>query len=171
MNDLPAYRSRDLNYGNIVTLAAQPDKTALRPARLLARRCGFKLSSVLAGLLACAAFGPSRAATPTTDGAVEWVAYSGSASWYGASPRYRRTASGAPFNQNAMTAAHPWLPFGSKVRVTRRDTGHSIVVMINDRLPSKHHSIDLSLGAARQLGMVREGTAQVDLEPVEAPPS
>ena len=64
-----------------------------------------------------------------------------------------------------MTAAHPWLPFGTQVRVTRRDSGHSIVVTINDRLPSKKHIIDLSVGAAKQLGMLRQGTTQVELAP------
>ena len=102
-------------------------------------------------------------------GSSAWHGQSGQASYYGKAHHGKRTASGARFDQNAMTAAHPWLPFGTKVRVTRRDTGHSIVVVINDRLPSKRHIIDLSLGAARQLGMVREGTTQVDLEPAEAP--
>lgn len=94
-----------------------------------------------------------------------WTAESGSASWYAASRHTRRTASGAVYNQNAMTAAHPWLPFGAKVRVTRRDTGHSIIVTINDRLPARKHIIDLSVGAAKQLGMIHQGTTHVDLEP------
>jgi len=64
-----------------------------------------------------------------------------------------------------MTAAHPWLPMGTKVRVTRRDTGQSIVVIITDRLPSRKHIIDLSFGAAQRLGVIRSGTAHVDLEP------
>lgn len=129
----------------------------------------------LAGLLACAATGSAVANTAIANTAVAsaeaedptraWTAETGSASWYAASRHARRTASGAVYNQNAMTAAHPWLPFGAKVRVTRRDNGQSIVVIITDRLPSKRHIIDLSVGAAKQLGMLRQGTTHVDLEP------
>jgi len=131
---------------------------------------------MLAGLIACATAAPAAAsgtkAAPTeqaTDGAGDTsrqlVAESGTASWYGQRHHGRRTASGARFDQHAMTAAHPWLPLGAKVKVTRRDTGQSIVVTITDRLPTRKHVIDLSYGAAQRLGVVRAGTAEVDLEP------
>ena len=112
-----------------------------------------------------AAVAERHAPAPDMADPPQWIGERGSASWYGKSPRYKRTASGERFNQHAMTAAHPWLPFGAKVRVTRRDTGHSIIVTINDRLPSKRHIIDLSVGAAQQLGMLREGTTQVEITP------
>ena len=105
---------------------------------------------------------PPPALAPEQPG---WTGETGSASWYAQSKHSRRTASGERYNQNAMTAAHPWLPFGAKVRVTRRDTGQSIIVVINDRLPSKRHIIDLSVGAAKQLNMISRGTAPVELEP------
>ena len=95
---------------------------------------------------------------------------SGEASWYGGWHQGRPTSSGEPFNQNAMTAAHPRLPLGSRVRVTLRDTGRSVVVTINDRLPPRpHRIIDLSRGAAARLGMVDQGVGDVTLAPVGAP--
>ena len=69
---------------------------------------------------------------------------------------------------NGMTAAHRTLPFGTKVKVTNMDTGKSVVVRINDRGPFKDDRvIDLSLGAAKQLGLISMGTARVILRIVE----
>ena len=90
---------------------------------------------------------------------------SGTASWYGPGFHGRRTASGEKFNQNALTAAHRSLPFGTKVRVTNMRNGRSVIVRINDRGPfSGGRIIDLSRGAARAIGMVSSGTAPVRLE-------
>lgn len=84
------------------------------------------------------------------------------ASWYGPGFHGRKTASGERFNQNALTAAHKSLPFGTRVKVTNRRTGRSVVVRINDRGPFvAGRVIDLSRGAARAMGMT--GTAPVDL--------
>ena len=63
----------------------------------------------------------------------------------------------------AMTAAHPWLPLGTKVLVTMEQTGRAVVVTITDRLPSGRRVIDVSLGAARALGFVGQGLAEVSL--------
>lgn len=93
-------------------------------------------------------------------------AQSGIASYYGKAHHGKRTASGVRFDQNAMTAAHPTLPFGTRVKVTHVGSNRSIVVTINDRLPSRRRIIDLSYGAAQQLGMIRQGIAQVVLTPV-----
>ena len=69
----------------------------------------------------------------------------GLASWYGPNFHGKRTASGAIFNQNALTAAHKSLPFGSKVKVTNLSNKKSVVVTINDRGPFKAgRIIDLS---------------------------
>ena len=57
------------------------------------------------------------------------------ASWYGAKFHGRTTASGEPYDMNAMTAAHPSLPFGTKVRVTNLENGRAVVLRINDRGP------------------------------------
>ncbi|MFI0472547.1 septal ring lytic transglycosylase RlpA family protein [Halomonas sp. HMF6819] len=86
----------------------------------------------------------------------------GVASFYSDRFQGATTASGEAFDQQALTAAHPSLPFGSKVLVTRPDTGQEVEVLINDRGPFvKGRIIDLSKRAARQLGIVRRGTAPV----------
>jgi rare lipoprotein A len=86
---------------------------------------------------------------------------SGIASWY----RDHRTASGERFKLNALAAAHRSLPFGSKVRVIDLKTGKSIIVRINDRGPYiRGRIIDLTVGAARELGMYHRGIARVRVE-------
>ncbi len=90
--------------------------------------------------------------------------YSGMASYYG-SESGSRTASGARFNPSAMTAAHRTLPFGTKVRVTNRRNGRSVIVTINDRGPFiRGRIIDLSSGAAGVIGMRSSGVAPVSVE-------
>ena len=90
--------------------------------------------------------------------------FSGKASYYG-NESGSRTASGARFNQNAMTAAHRSLPFGTKLRVTHR--GQSVVVTINDRGPFiKGRVLDLSTGAARAIGLTGAGVGHVTAEVV-----
>lgn len=91
-------------------------------------------------------------------------AMTGLASYYGSG---ERTATGEHFDPSGMTAAHRTLPFGTRVRVTRVDTGDSVVVRINDRGPFKPgRVIDLSEGAARNLGITDVGLANVRLEVV-----
>jgi rare lipoprotein A len=76
----------------------------------------------------------------------------------------QRTANGERFEPKGLTAAHRSLPFGTKVRVTNVKTRKSVVVRINDRGPfKKHRVIDLSLGAASAIGLVRAGVAKVEL--------
>ncbi|WP_108520604.1 septal ring lytic transglycosylase RlpA family protein [Bradyrhizobium algeriense] len=88
--------------------------------------------------------------------------FSGKASFYG-NESGSKTASGQRFNQNAMTAAHRSLPFGTKVRVTYR--GQSVVVTINDRGPFiKGRVLDLSTGAARAVGLTGAGVGHVTAE-------
>ena len=89
----------------------------------------------------------------------------GEASWYGKDFHGRATASGEPYDMWAHTAAHRTLPFHAKVRVTLLATGASTVVRINDRGPFvKNRIIDLSLAAARDLGLDRTGTGRVRIE-------
>lgn len=89
----------------------------------------------------------------------------GMASWYGPGFHGRSSANGERFNQYAMTAAHKSLPFGTRVRVTNLNNGLSVVVRINDRGPYvRSRVIDLSAGAAQQIGMMSTGTAPVKLE-------
>jgi len=96
---------------------------------------------------------------------IVWVGEHGTASYYGAAHHGRKTASGVIFNQDALTAAHPWLPFGTKVRVTIHGTDRSVIVVVTDRLYSSTRIIDLSMGAAQHLGMIRQGLARVALTP------
>ncbi len=89
----------------------------------------------------------------------------GVASYYGRRFHGRLTANGERFNMRAMTAAHKTLPFGSMVRVTNRRNGRSVTVRINDRGPFiPGRTIDLSRGAAEQIGMISRGHARVELE-------
>ena len=75
------------------------------------------------------------------------------------------TASGEPYDKDAMTAAHRTLPFDAKVKVTNLANDKSVIVRINDRGPyAKHRIIDVSGAAARKLGMVDAGTAKVRIE-------
>ena len=74
----------------------------------------------------------------------------------------KRTANGERFNPMALTAAHRSLPFGTRVEVTNVKSGKSVVVRINDRGPFiKGRVIDLSLGAAKVVGLNRSGVAKV----------
>lgn len=86
----------------------------------------------------------------------------GGASWYGPGFNGKRAASGEIFNENAMTAAHRSLPFGTKVTVVDQRTGKEVQVTINDRGPF-HGSriIDLSKAAASELGFRNRGTTSV----------
>jgi rare lipoprotein A len=89
----------------------------------------------------------------------------GWASWYGPGFHGNRSASGEVYNQNALTAAHRSLPFGTQVRVTNLNNGVSVVVRINDRGPFvRGRIIDLSAAAARVLGMMGSGVAPVSVE-------
>jgi rare lipoprotein A len=90
--------------------------------------------------------------------------FSGMASFYG-NEAGSKTASGQRFNQNAMTAAHKTLPFGTKLRVTHG--GRSVVVTINDRGPFiRGRVLDLSTGAARAIGLTSRGVGHVTAEVV-----
>jgi len=101
-------------------------------------------------------------------GGVEFT-FSGMASWYGPGFHGRRSASGEVFNQNALTAAHRSLPFGTLVRVTNLNTGSSVVVRINDRGPYSYgRVIDLSAAAAQAIGLMRAGVAQVQVDVVNS---
>jgi rare lipoprotein A len=86
----------------------------------------------------------------------------GGASWYGPGFHGKKAASGQRFDQNAMTAAHKSLPFGTVVRVTDQRTGKSVNVTINDRGPfHRNRIIDLSKAAAAKLGIQNAGTGKV----------
>jgi rare lipoprotein A len=94
----------------------------------------------------------------------------GIASWYGPGFDGNRTANGEIYDMNGISAAHKTLPFGTIVRVVDLETGRSIVVRINDRGPFvEGRIIDLSKGAAENLGMIQRGIIPVGLRIVRWP--
>ncbi|MEJ1160437.1 septal ring lytic transglycosylase RlpA family protein [Prosthecomicrobium sp. N25] len=91
----------------------------------------------------------------------------GVASFYGGSHHGGPTASGERFNQNAMTAAHRTYPMGTRVKVTNLSNGKAVLLRINDRGPFvRGRIIDVSRGAAAQLGFIGSGVAKVRVERV-----
>lgn len=103
--------------------------------------------------------------TPASE---EIVYQSGEASWYGPGFDGNYTANGEIFNQYGISAAHPSLPFNTIVRVTNVENGRSLDVRINDRGPfAGHRILDLSRGAAEELGVVSTGVAYVEISIVE----
>jgi rare lipoprotein A len=88
----------------------------------------------------------------------------GQVSYYSNALSGRRTASGERYDPKKMTAANRSLPFGTRVKITRVDTGKSVIVRVNDRGPFGHRRriFDVSRAAAEELGMVGKGLAQVE---------
>lgn len=96
---------------------------------------------------------------------------SGVASWYGPGFHGRRTANGERYDMYGLTAAHPTLPFGTRLEVRNARTGQRVIVRVNDRGPFKKSRIlDLSYAAAREVGVYGPGTAYVELYPAPAEP-
>ncbi len=88
----------------------------------------------------------------------------GKASYYADKFNGRKTASGATFRQHKRTAAHRTLPFGTKLKVKNLDNGRTVRVTVNDRGPFvQGRMLDLSKKAARKLGMIQQGVANVEI--------
>ena len=153
---LPPGNSRSLS-GFAIYWRSLKVRIRYGPARcfkLLVARSVIRGLLLMAVILAIALAGGCSSASKQEDGV---------ASWYGSKHHGKKTASGQPFNQNALTAAHPHLPFGTQVRVTNLANGKQVVVSINDRGPYKGgRIIDLSRAAARKLEM--DGIARVRVE-------
>ena len=124
---------------------------------------------------ACAARAVPPPATPAEPRAVRteprkiFEVRQGLASYYGPGFEGKTTASGVPFDKEAMVAAHPSYPFGTVVRVTNLANKRQVVVRVVDRGPAKGPRaegvlIDVSSGAAGNLGFVRQGRTKVRLE-------
>lgn len=121
--------------------------------------CGL---AILAGSMATSEAGSRKSPRNAYASISGGNSFSGKASFYS---HGQRTASGGRYNPHGMTAAHRTLPFGTKVRVTHSRSGRSVVVTINDRGPFiRGRVIDLSLGAARAIGMTSAGIAHVHAE-------
>jgi rare lipoprotein A len=92
----------------------------------------------------------------------------GVSSWYGKDFHGRKTANGETYDMYGISAAHRTLPLGTYIRVTNLDNYKSIKVKVNDRGPfAKSRILDLSYGAAKELGFVAQGTAKVRIETLE----
>jgi rare lipoprotein A len=128
-------------------------------------------ASLMVPLLFVAACNTTASNDPTTTGSISQANLSagqtlqrGTASWYGPGFHGRRTASGERFDSFDMTAAHRFLPFGTRLRVVNETNGRSVVVRVNDRGPFAHRRIiDLAKGPAQALGLTSSGTAYVSL--------
>ncbi len=92
----------------------------------------------------------------------------GIASYYGGKFHGRKTASGEIYHKDSLTAAHKILPFGTVLKVTNLKRNTSVIVRVTDRLPmSSKRQIDLSVAAARQLEMLRDGVGNVKIEAID----
>ena len=124
---------------------------------------------LLAVLAACGGNpNPKAYPFPPTERPAVGTKVEGIASWYGPGYHGNRTSSGERYDQDALTAAHAYWAFGTRVKVTLLETGRSVVVRVNDRFPShKGRAIDLSRAAAKAIGLIGPGTGTVRLEVVE----
>jgi rare lipoprotein A len=132
-------------------------RTRGRPYKLI----GVSLALLALAAAGCASTKPSRS---TTTPAAPGTRVVGFASWYGQRHQGYATASGEAFDMNKLTAAHRTMPFGTRLRVTNVENGRSVVVRVNDRGPwVKDRVIDVSLAAAKALGMVGAGVTKVEV--------
>lgn len=127
------------------------------PPRIASALRNYTLLGALALLTGCSTFGGGAGGSET-----------GKASYYGDRHHGQRTASGERFDQNALTAAHRTLPFGTRVRVTNLNNERSVVLRINDRGPFvRGRVIDVSRAAAVRLDMLRAGVVPVRVEALD----
>jgi rare lipoprotein A len=125
----------------------------------------------LVGLLASTSFGCATGGGPSGRPATTLASRQGSDTQIGVASYYahrfhgRRTAYGDIYDERELTAAHPSLPNGTKVRVTNLANGSAVVLRVNDRGPwGNKRVIDVSYAAAKRLGFVREGLTRVRIE-------
>lgn len=131
------------------------------------RAVSLAVVTLAASLSSCA--GHQSPAVPKPDGSGSFDTREGLASYYGREFHGRTTASGIRFDMNALVAAHPSYPFGTRVRVTNLANNRSTVVRIVDRGPTAELRangllIDVSRKAAETLGFIQQGRARVRLE-------
>jgi rare lipoprotein A len=104
-------------------------------------------------------------ATVSIDGIATAQTEEGIANFYSDKFQGKKTASGAVYDKNKLTASHKTLPYGTKVRVTNLENGKSVVVAINDRMkPGSPVVIDVTRRAAQDLGFTKGGKAKVKVE-------
>lgn len=145
------------NYGSMASRIGGPALLALALSG-----CGATPNAIAPPEIGPALAGPAAADKPPAKIVVRKKEFHGVASWYGAWHQGKRTASGARFNRNALTAAHKSLPLGTRVEVTNLDNQRRVVLTINDRGPYiRGREIDVTERAAKTLGFHEEGLARV----------
>ena len=118
---------------------------------------------IIIGLLCISACAPVPPADYLPDQGDHYI----TASWYGPQFHGRPTSSGERYDMNGLTAAHKTLKFGTKLRVTNPDTDRTVVVTVNDRGPfMRGRDLDLSYGAAKEIGLVEKGVGKVKVAQV-----
>jgi rare lipoprotein A len=128
----------------------------------------FLVVLILVGLATVTSFGNNSGGQSSLTAKSTVKPETGIASYYGEKYHGRQTANGEIFNMYELTAAHPKLKFGTKVKVTHLANQRAVTVRINDRGPFvKGRVIDLSQAAATELQMIRAGLAEVTVEIVE----
>lgn len=130
--------------------------------------------ALIAALAGCATPSPNVTSPPPDPGpgpVPSGQIQTGDASWYGETHHGRRTASGEIYDMRQLTAAHPTLPFGTRVLVTNLKNDRAVEVRINDRGPTvAGRIIDLSYAAAQQLGALSAGAFRVRVRVLSIPP-
>jgi rare lipoprotein A len=138
----------------------------MTPAR--ERAASLLLALALSSLAACGGNPKPHYVFPPAETPAVGTVVDGVASWYGPGYHGQRASSGERYDQDALTAAHPYWAFGTRVKVTLLSTGKSVVVRVNDRFPAhKGRAIDLSRAAAKAIGLIGPGTGTVRLEIVD----
>ena len=118
---------------------------------------------------ACGTGSPRFTSTSSTSSDIE-SELEGIASYYAEEFDGRQTANGETYDMNALTCAHRTLPFNTRLKVTNLENGSTVILRVNDRGPFKAGRIvDVSLSAAKQLGMIPTGTARVRLTVLSTP--
>ena len=111
---------------------------------------------------------PAESKTPRNPSGKVLLTLEGVASYYADEFHGKQTSNGEIYDMNDLTAAHRTFPFGTKVRITNLENQKTVVVRVNDRGPfHEGRIIDLSLGAAKELDLVKTGTARVRIEVLE----
>ena len=135
-----------------------------------ARVNGWWLLGLLAAVMLVVAVATTWSAASDDEARVQL----GLASWYGPGFHGEETASGEIFNQNKLVAAHRTLPLGSVIRVTNLENGRRVTLRVIDRGPYGRNFrngtiVDVSRGAARRLGFIKDGLVRVRLEVISVP--
>lgn len=142
--------------------AIRRSDNAMRPRRFYTF-AGAVLATIL-GVAGAQAASPADHLAAKPAAHRHWYEF-GVASWYGRFFQGRTTASGVPYNEDALTCAHRTLPLGSVLRVTNLRNHRSVIVTVNDRGPvPRDRVIDLSRAAAEDLGFSERGLAPVKVE-------